>query len=358
LSEQTTAAPAAIEPAPVSSAPNLDSGESFTAEQAFEAYQKRNSSPAESAETATAGDKELAVEADAGPEEVPSETQQVDPEDNLPSIEPPRSWTKEEKEAFKAYPRDAQALISAQVARHEASFLRSQNETAEKLKALTAKEQQAEQAKQEYLNKVPTLEDIQRYVAQGPFADIKTQDDADALAQNDPFRYLQWDSYQKRLAVVANQATQAQQLKAQERQGKRASYEAEQNKLLVELVPEMADPTKASELRTRAVAMLNDDVGLKNDQLSKWMADDIGHEILSSAGIQKLIADRLEFMKIKAAPPKAIPRPVPNVQRPGIGRAPGASNADAIQATRNKLSGTGSLEDAFALYQAKKSRAR
>jgi hypothetical protein len=40
---------------------------------------------------------------------------------------------------------------------------------------------------------------------------------------------------------------------AQEKQGKRA-IRSEQNKLLVELVPEMADPKKASELRERAVA--------------------------------------------------------------------------------------------------------
>jgi hypothetical protein len=88
------------------------------------------------------------------------------------------------------------------------------------------------------------------------------------------------------------------------------------------------------------------------------MADDTGHEILSNAGIQKLIADRLKFNEIKAAPAKAIPKPVPSVQKPGVGRAPGAASADAIQATRSKLSSTGSAEDAYALYQAKKARAR
>jgi hypothetical protein len=35
-----------------------------------------------------------------------------------------------------------------------------------------------------------------------------------------------------------------------------------------------------------------------------------------------------------------------------------AASADAIQATRNKLTSTGSAEDAYALYQAKKARAR
>jgi hypothetical protein len=40
LTEQANAAPAASEAAPVVASPNLEGGESFTAEQAFEAYQQ------------------------------------------------------------------------------------------------------------------------------------------------------------------------------------------------------------------------------------------------------------------------------------------------------------------------------
>jgi hypothetical protein len=48
--------------------------------------------------------------------------------------------------------------------------------------------------------------------------------------------------------------------------------------------------------------MLTDDLGLKNELLARWMADDTGHEILSNAGIQKLIADGLKYRDIQNAP--------------------------------------------------------
>ena len=47
---------------------------------------------------APAPNQELAEEANAAPEDQPSgETQATEPEANLPPIEPPRSWTTEEK---------------------------------------------------------------------------------------------------------------------------------------------------------------------------------------------------------------------------------------------------------------------
>jgi hypothetical protein len=52
------------------------------------------------------------------------------------TIEPPRSWSKEEKENFKTYPRDAQEKISRDAARREADFRRGQNEIAEMKKLL------------------------------------------------------------------------------------------------------------------------------------------------------------------------------------------------------------------------------
>jgi hypothetical protein len=65
-------------------------------------------------DAAPAPAQELAVEADAAPDQdQPSgETQATEPEGNLPPIEPPRSWTTEEKERFKSLPRELQAYLS------------------------------------------------------------------------------------------------------------------------------------------------------------------------------------------------------------------------------------------------------
>jgi hypothetical protein len=119
----------------------------------------------------------------------------------------------------------------------------------------------------------------------------------------------------------------------------------------------MKDPAKASELRTKAVSMLLDDYGFTESELGSFMQTDGGFRLLSDARMQKLIADGLKFAELRRSPPKAVPKPVPAVQKPGVARTPGAASADAIQASRNKLTSTGSVEDAFALYQAKRARA-
>jgi hypothetical protein len=349
---------------PVGEVPSValpaDAPESFDSPNAAAAYltslreKPDKEQPAESANEATA-EPELSVEDNAAPVEATGEDEEAAPVEE-PLRELPRSWTKDRNDVWAKLDPATQDILLEQDRKASAEVRRLQNEAADERKALTAQREAAEKAKQDYLNKVPTLEDIQRFVQQGPFADIKTQDDADALAQNDPLRYLQWDSYQKRLAGAAVQAQQAQALKAQESQNKRAAYEAEQNKLLVELIPEMADAKKGNELRERAVAMLTNDFGLKNDQLARWMQDDVGHEILSNASIQKLIADGLKLRDIQNATKAVAAKPLPPVQRPGISKPAGSSVSEREQVLTRQLNETGDLRIAQELYALQSSR--
>lgn len=352
MTDQTNAAPAASEAAPVVSAPNLESGESYTAEQAFEAYQKRNL-PAEAAE-APAGTE--SAEADAAPEGTTAEDQGNEPD--LPAIDPPKSWSKDAHERWSKLDRETQEFLASRDSEDQKAIKRNLQEAADARKAAEAERKSALETKQKYDSQLPMLMRELESVNQAQFSDIKSMEDVVKLQAEDPFRFQAWQVHQMRMQAVKLEADKAEEQKSQERQSKRAAYEAEQNKLLIDLVPEMADPKKSVEIREKAVAMLTDDLGLKIDQLQRWMADDTGHEILSNAGIQQMIADRLKFKELKAAPAKAIPAPVPTVQKPGVGRAPGAASADAIQASRQKLNSTGSMEDAYALYQARKSRAR
>src|SRR5262245_33860921 len=107
---------------------------------------------------------EPAVEAGATPPdaEVRGETEHADPgaqENNqaLPPIEPPRSWTKEDKELFTSLPRETQERIAERERSRESDFLRRQNEAADKLKGLTVKEQAVDQARQQYEAALPQL---------------------------------------------------------------------------------------------------------------------------------------------------------------------------------------------------------
>ncbi len=324
-----------------------DAPEQFeTASAAFDYYASlKDKKPAESASEATA-EQELPEQGSSDPETDPAEpTNETEPEEKLPPIERPRSWAKELDEEWASYPREAQEKIAKREQERDSAIRRSQNEAAEARKAAQAERDQAEKARQQYEAQLPTLMRELENVTQQNFHDIKSMDDVVKLQAEDPFRFQAWQVHQMRLQAAKQETDRVQGEQAQSRQSKRAAYEAEQNKLLVELVPDVADPKKLSELRDRAVKMLTDpdDIGLKDDQLSRWYADDTGHEILSNAGIQKLIADGLKYRDIMNAPKAVAAKPLPPVQKPGTARSTNAAS-EQIQALTRQLNETGDLK--------------
>lgn len=342
-------------------APEAFSSETEAAQYLADLRSKPKEQPAESADEATA-EQELSKDNAAPPEqEAPSEeSDEADPEaEQLPPIERPRSWAKELDEEWASYPREAQERIAKREQERDAATRRSQNEAAEARKAVEAERQEVLKARQEAAAEASRAREILLREQQGTFADIKTTADVRALAENDPFRYLQWKAHQDDLQWAAFATQKAEQDKALEKQSKRSEYEKTQNKQLLELLPEMADPKKAGELRERAVSKLTNDYGLSNEQLSRWMQDDIGHEILANAGIQKLIADSLKLEEIQSAPKAVAAKPLPPVQRPGIAKPSGNANSEQIQALKQKLETSGDPRDAAALLVAQRaSRSR
>jgi hypothetical protein len=314
---------------------------------------------AESAPDATAADK-LAVEADAAaPDAHPGETEATtDQEEELPPIEPPKSWTKEARERWNSYPRDAQEEFARVAQEREREFLRGRQEAAEAKRALEAHMARAEEVRKQYEEKLPALTKTIELAMQNEFGDIQTIADVRRLQTEDPFRFQQWQLRQMELSAAQAEEKTASERKLAERQGKRAAYESEQNKLLVEKVADMGDPKKSSELRERAVRLLTEDRGFAMDQLQRWMADDTGHEILSSAAFQAMVADLIQYEDMKKAPLKAIPKPLPPVQRPGTARSVNTSVTAQIQNLETQLtqlSGKAALQAAAKLTALKRS---
>ncbi len=100
---------------------------------------------------------ELPEQGNADPLEAPGETAEAEPAE-LPTIDPPRSWTKGEKERFATLPRETQEYIADREQERERAIRQSQNEAAEKTKAVTAKEQQLEQIRQQAQSRGVTAE--------------------------------------------------------------------------------------------------------------------------------------------------------------------------------------------------------
>lgn len=98
-------------------------------------------------------------------------------------IEPPRSWSKEDKELFAGLPRETQMRVAERERSRESDFLRRQNEAADKLKGLTAKEQATDQARRHYEDALPAVLQLVQAQHADEFADILEPDGCRAHGQ-------------------------------------------------------------------------------------------------------------------------------------------------------------------------------
>ncbi len=295
-------------------------------------------------------------EADTAQETGPGETQAEDAaQETEPPIDPPRSWTKEDKELFKGLPRETQERLADRERSREREFSTRLNEAAEKSKGLTAKEQAAEQVRQQYEQALPMLMQALQEQHQGEFSDVKTIADIERLARDDWPRYVLWDAQQKKIAAVQQQVQAAQAREAQETQTKWQSFVTEQDALFAEKAPDLADKEKASKAAEAAGRMLND-LGFTDTELGKlyFQGDKISFR---DHRMQLLIRDALRFREAQSKVKTAVQRPVPQVQRPGV-QEPRSLDADGrIKDLDSRLNQSGSLRDAAALLVAQR-RAR
>jgi hypothetical protein len=130
---------------------------------------------------------------------------------------------------------------------------KAQNEAAEQLKSLSAREQAAEQARQQYESALRQLLQTLQSAQASEFADIRTIADVEKLAREDWPRYLQWDLAQKKIAAAAQELQAAQQRQGEERRQQFAEFARREDDLFVEKVPEMADTKRAEALQRSAM---------------------------------------------------------------------------------------------------------
>ena len=301
---------------------------------------------------------------DAGEREAPpGETESADPAAESrpeagtePPIEPPRSWTKEDKELFTSLPRATQERIAERERSREGDFNRRQQEAAEKSKALEAERSKAEQARQQYEAALPQLLQTLQQQQAGEFADIKTLADVERLAREDWPRYALWDVQQKKIAEVGQHLALAQQRQAQERVQQFSEFARREDDLFKEKVPDMADAKRAAGLQTAALAVLKE-LGFQETELAQsWHGQrDLS---LRDHRVQLLIRDATLWRDAQAKAKAAATRPVPPVQRPGVSQPKGAAQDAQIQHLTQKLEKTGNLKDAAALLRARRAGTR
>jgi hypothetical protein len=253
----------------------------------------------------------------------------------LPPIEPPRSWTKEDKELFTSLPRETQERLAERERSRESDFLRRQNEAADKLKGLTAKEQAVELARQQYEAALPQLLVMLQQQQAGEFADIKTLADVERLAREDWPRYALWDVQQKKIAEVSRQLMAAQQRQTQEQLQQFSDFANKEDALFKEKVPDMADAKRATELQTACLTALKD-LGFAEAELAQsWN----GRKDLSLRDhrVQLLVRDATLWREAQQKAKAAAAKPVPPVQRPGVAQPKGGAQEAQIQNLTQQL---------------------
>jgi hypothetical protein len=298
------------------------------------------------------------AEADAASQEteIRGGTEGADREaEALPPIEPPRSWTKEDKELFASLPRATQERVAERERLRESDFLRRQNEAAEKLKGLSTREQAVEQARAHYEAALPQLLATLQQQQSGEFADIKTLADVERMAREDMARYVRWDVQQKKIADVAQQLVTSLARQAQERQDKFAAFVRAEDEALRGKLPDMADPAKAEALQKACLATLTG-LGFAEAELAQsWQ----GQKDLSLRDhrVQLLIRDATLWREAQAKAKAAATRQVPPVQRPGTARPAGEAQTQQIENLSKRLetaSGVNALRAGADLLKARR----
>ena len=287
--------------------------------------------------------------------QAPGETESQAEPAEPPPIEPPRSWTKEAKERWQSLPRDTQEYLAEREQERERELRRGQNEAAEKLKGLTAKEQAVEQARQQYESALPLLLDNLQSAMQGEFSDIKTMADVQKMAGEDWPRYVRWDAQQKQIAAVQQETKGAEERRTAEFTQRWTEFAKREDSLFSEKAPEMADKDKAAKLQGAAVSMLKE-LGFSDEELSRSYHGKQGMS-LRDHRVQLLVRDATLWRAAQAKAKAATAKPVPPVQRPGVSQGKSAEREAAIQNLNmqlDKASGVNALRAAAKLVAARR----
>lgn len=198
---------------------------------------------------------------------------------------------------------------------------------------------QAEQVYQALMNeRAMVAQAIQGGIPQPPAEPSKE------MFESDPIGFMEAKlKYDDQLKEYNEQMGQFQQIAEQQGQAQQAAQRAyleREMETLKQVVPEFADPQKASQVRDRLVTMGQEIYGYEPNEISAVM-DHRAIRVLNDAiKYQELMSGK------KQAEKKAKPKPKRTVR---AGAKKTASNTNAERQTRQKLKKSGNINDALSL---------
>lgn len=331
-------------------------------EQAVKQYEQRQQAPAPAAEPAAppaerprqsngqfARQESAPPEHDAAPatEQPSGENDGAEPAEELPPIKPPKFWDAARKEAFASLPRDVQEYVHERESARDTETSRARNEAAQARQAAEAARQQAEQERSRYEQALQA--NLQSLTSTGEFSDIRTHQDVQRMAEEDPFRFAKWQAHQMQVQGVQSALQEQERQRQQDYQKRLTQWSADQDKLFVEKAPEYADEKTASKARQDTLKYLTEVRDIPEAQIPElW-----NNPLFRDAKMQLIVRDAVKWHNAQEAAKKAAKQSVPPVQRPGTAKTTsvGQAEVEAAQARFDKLP---NLANASALREAKR----
>ena len=310
---------------------------------------------------------ESADEADTAARKEPrGETDAAEPQSE--SLKPPRSWSKEDKQAFSLLPREAQERILTRDRQRELDVSRALNEAAQQRQAAEAVAQQAQQAqaqaRAQYERNLPQKALLMDAQYRAEFG-TPTWDQIQSWADRDQPKYVRWQAAYARATAVADELRQAQaqqQAQAHHQQQQELhqfvqtaeAWKADEARKFQEAAPEWKDP-KQYQARVAEVLEYMEEVGFPREDLQRFANEFVPINVHDHR-FQLIIRDGLRYRKATRAAKSPSRRPVPPVQRPGSAPSRGEAGEARLRDLNQQLDRTGNARDAARLIAALGSR--
>lgn len=274
-------------------------------------------------------------EAEVEDTEAEEATEQAEPdEDPQPeAIEPPHSWSKEDKAFFQSLPPEAQRVIAEQEGQRDAFLSQRAEALANERKAIEAQKAEVEQARREYMERLSALQ-------------INLPEPPDAsLIDSDPVEYMrQRDAYERAQMQAKKIAEEREKLAREEAERQQAAYQEfvkQQADELADLIPEYRDEKTRPQFQ-KDIAQYALANGYTREQLAWATARDV--QTLNKARLYDAM------MAAKKEVPEKL-KNVPKVTKPGQRADKGEIAQKQREERMAKLRKTGSLDDAAQVFK-------
>lgn len=312
-----------LKPPPFSDTPITDSTEASDAISALLTGSDEDTIPQErpDANDAPAPTESAPDGADtAPPEEATGEEQGDDPQTPAP-LDPPRSWSKEQRERWSKLDPDTQTYLLDQDRKTSAELRRGQNEAAELRKANEAEKQALATERQRYVEKLPALIAVATADLMGGEYARMNPEQRMQLSQSDPARLLQLrEAHEAKASQVQNLLGAQQELHGKQRAEAEQTFKRwsdEQDTLAREHAPEFFDAKTGAARKAEAGTYLQSlgftaqDIGeLRDHRMLRVIRDALRGRAL---GDKRAIVEQ----KVQGKPRVAVPGSAG--EQPGIG---------------------------------------